>query len=64
MLTSSTVKHNKTGHYNSELQKFLQGQLMPLPIKNRKMQSEGGACFLYFSHLSFALFIKAFVLGF
>ena len=64
MLTSFTVKHNKTGHYNSELQKFLQGQLMPLPIKNPKMQFEGGACFLFFSHLSLALFIKAFGLGF
>ena len=64
MLTSFTVKHNKTGHYNSELQKILQGQLMPLPIKNPKMQSEGGACFLCFSHLSLAFFIKAFGRGF
>ena len=64
MLTSFTVKHNKTGYYNSELQKFLQGQLMPLPVKNPKMQFEGGASFLFFSHLSLALFIKAFGLGF
>ena len=58
MLTSFTVKHNKTGHYNSELQKFLQGQLMPLSIRNPKMQFEGGACFLYFSHLSLVLLLK------
>ena len=37
---------------------------MPLPIENPKMEFEGGACFLYFSHLSLALFIKAFGLGF
>ena len=36
---------------------------MPLPIKNPKMQFEGGACFLFYSHLSLALFIKAFGLG-
>ena len=37
---------------------------MPLPIENPKMEFEDGACFLYFSHLSLALFIKAFGLGF